>query len=97
MVRTFQTGAPALRPTAWWTWQTWRALLKATAPAAKPATKAAPRARYAAYEKVVLRIGIDRNTTVKVLQKALGLTLVDGDFGPADQGARSSRSRRGTT
>jgi peptidoglycan hydrolase-like protein with peptidoglycan-binding domain len=67
---------------------TWRALLKATAhqAAPKPATKAAPKARYAAYEKVVLKIGM-RTTTVKVLQKALGLKLVDGDFGPQTKAA----------
>jgi peptidoglycan hydrolase-like protein with peptidoglycan-binding domain len=63
---------------------TWRALLKATAP--KPAPKAAPKARYAAYEKVVLKVGMT-NSTVKVLQKALGLTLVDGEFGPQTKAA----------
>jgi peptidoglycan hydrolase-like protein with peptidoglycan-binding domain len=35
---------------------------------------------------VVLKIGM-RNTTVKVLQKALGLKLVDGDFGPQTKAA----------
>ncbi len=84
-VRTFQTGH-RLPASGLVDLGTWRALLKATAPAAKPATKATPKARYAAYEKVVLRIGM-RNATVKVLQKALGLTLVDGDFGPQTRAA----------
>ena len=84
-VRTFQTGH-RLSASGLVDLGTWRALLKATAPAVKPATKAAPKARYAAYEKVVLKIGM-RNATVKVLQKALGLTLVDGDYGPQTRAA----------
>jgi peptidoglycan hydrolase-like protein with peptidoglycan-binding domain len=85
MVRKFQT-AQRLSANGLVDVATWRSLLKATAPAAKPAPKAAPKARYAAYEKVVLKIGM-RNTTVKVLQKALGLKLVDGDFGPQTKAA----------
>src|SRR4051794_26782161 len=85
MVKRFQT-AHRLPANGLVNVATWRALLKATAPAVKPAPKAAPRARYAAYEKVVLKVGM-RNATVKVLQKALGLQLVDGDFGPQTQAA----------
>jgi peptidoglycan hydrolase-like protein with peptidoglycan-binding domain len=85
MVRKFQT-AHRLSANGLVDVATWRSLLRATAPAAKPAPKAAPKARYAAYEKVVLKMGM-RNTTVKVLQKALGLKLVDGEFGAQTQAA----------
>ncbi len=89
MLRTYQT-AHRLSANGLVDVATWRSLLKATAPVAKPAPKAAPvaapKARYAAYEKVVLKMGM-KNTTVKVLQKALGLTLVDGDFGPQTKAA----------
>jgi peptidoglycan hydrolase-like protein with peptidoglycan-binding domain len=65
----------------------WRALAAAnTTPVAKPTPKPAPKRRYAAYEKVVLKIGA-KNGTVKVLQRALGLKLVDGDFGPQTRAA----------
>jgi peptidoglycan hydrolase-like protein with peptidoglycan-binding domain len=62
----------------------WRALgtaKPAPKPVPKPAPKPAAKGRYAAYEKVTLRLG-STGTAVKVLQKALGLRLVDGDFGP---------------
>ena len=61
----------------------WRALgTVAAAPAAKPVAKS----RYAAYEKITLKLG-SKGSAVKVLQKALGLRLVDGDFGPQTRGA----------
>ena len=62
--------------------QTWRALLKATAPVPAP-TSAGP---YDAYENTVLRVG-STGTAVTVLQQALHLTLVDGDFGPGTRSA----------
>ena len=63
---------------------TWRSLLKATAPVAKPAPKAHPWRHPGAVRRVREGGPEDRlkDTTVKVLQKALGLKLVDGDFGP---------------
>jgi hypothetical protein len=87
MVKRFQT-ARRLPANGLVNVATWRALLKATAPKAapKPAPKAAPKARYAAYEKVVLKAGMT-NSAVKVLQKALGLKLVDGEFGPQTKAA----------
>ena len=62
--------------------QTWRALLKATAPVPAP-TSGGP---YDAYENTVLRVG-STGTAVKVLQQALHLALVDGDFGPGTRSA----------
>ena len=62
--------------------QTWRALLKATAPVPAP-TSGGP---YDAYENTVLRVG-STGTAVTVLQQALHLTLVDGDFGPGTRSA----------
>ena len=62
--------------------QTWRALLKATAPVPAP-TSGGP---YDAYENTVLQVG-STGTAVTVLQQALHLTLVDGDFGPATRSA----------
>jgi peptidoglycan hydrolase-like protein with peptidoglycan-binding domain len=42
---------------------------------------AAPTGRYAAYERIVLRVG-SRGPAVRVLQAALRIHLVDGVFGP---------------
>ena len=61
----------------------WRALGTATPVAA---AKPVARARYAAYVKVTLKLG-SKGGAVKVLQKALGLRLVDGDFGPQTRNA----------
>ena len=62
----------------------WRAL-SAVATAPRP-TAPAPRGTYAAYEKVTLKYG-SRGTAVTVLQRALRLPLVDGQFGPRTRAA----------
>ena len=66
----------------------WRALSadaakRAPKPAPTPAPKPVPKVtgKYAAYDKVVLRVG-SQGSAVKVLQSALRIAPADGDFGP---------------
>ena len=69
----------------------WRALSadaakpapKPPKPAPKPAPKPVPKVtgKYAAYDKVVLKVG-SKGSAVKVLQSALKIAPADGDFGP---------------
>jgi peptidoglycan hydrolase-like protein with peptidoglycan-binding domain len=75
----FQTAHQLLPADGVVTAPVWRALGAAAKAAPSPAP--APKGKYAAYEKVTLKLG-DRNASVKVLQKALAGPLVDGDFGP---------------
>ena len=60
-----------------------RAEARSQARAPKPAPKPAPKVtgKYAAYDKVVLKVG-SKGYAVKVLQSALRIVPADGEFGP---------------